>query len=126
MLLRILHDATAAAGTPATRLQGRPPRIKCPISYWRDVGFLDRTPGFSFDAPDGSKYQREEFDEFAERIVDAVPAAILLPACRRRRADLAAILDRPEGSLSGPARWELAKERKRLSKILLLAASYKE
>ena len=32
MLLRILHDATADAGTPTTRLQGRPPGIKRPIS----------------------------------------------------------------------------------------------
>ncbi len=32
VLLRILHDAAAANGTPTTRLQGRPPRIKRPIS----------------------------------------------------------------------------------------------
>ena len=38
MLLRILHDATAAAATPTTRLQGRPPRIKCPISVILDFG----------------------------------------------------------------------------------------
>ncbi len=38
MLLRILHDATAAAATPTTRLQGRPPRIKCPISNWWVLG----------------------------------------------------------------------------------------
>ena len=35
MLLRILHDATAADATHTTRLQGRPPRIKRPISESR-------------------------------------------------------------------------------------------